>query len=131
MRALPGSGGDGFTLLGGEGVTGKEVLEGAQSGFNLQRLGCRRSPLRRRPGRSGCIGAVMCCSLCLPSAGLCESAFLQSEQDSGERQEDVRARGAWQGGGWREDLIKKGAACELGVVSCRGSAICSLQVLAH
>lgn len=27
MRALPGSGGDGFTLLRGEGVTGKEVLE--------------------------------------------------------------------------------------------------------
>lgn len=72
--------------------------------INLQRLGCRQSPVRRRPGSSGCIGAALCCSLCLPNAscaGLCESAFLQSEQDSGERQEDVRARGAWRGGGWR------------------------------
>lgn len=79
----------------------------------------RRLHRQQQPGRS---------SLCFPNAscaGLCESAFLQSKRDSGERREAVGARGAWQGGGWG-DLVKKGAACELGVVSCRGSAICSL-----
>lgn len=58
----------------------------------------------KAPGEVGCVRAVLCCSLCLPKAsraGLCESAFLQPEQDSGQRQEDVRAPGAWQGGGWR------------------------------
>lgn len=62
------------------------------SGGVAQRQRCLRR--QQQPGRF---------SLCLPNAsraGLCESAFLQSKRDSGERREAVGARGAWRGGGW-------------------------------
>lgn len=57
---------------------------------------------QQQPGRS---------SLCLPNAsrtGLCESAFLQSKPDSGERQEAVRGTGSLVGRRMEGDLVKKG-----------------------
>lgn len=84
---------------------GRELLAGV-----VQRQRCPRR--QQQPGRS---------CLCFPiasCAGLCESAFLQSENETagkGGRLSGRREPGGEEDGGG--DLVKKGAACEMRVVS--------------
>lgn len=73
---------------------------------------------------------------CLPAAaraGLRESAFLQPRRGTGEERQErsLSGHGVALWGGERGHLVKKGAAREPGVVSCRGFAICSLLASAH
>lgn len=80
MPALPGGGGDGFTLLRGGGVTGREALEEAQSGFICSDSAASRprcEGTRRGRERSGRVVLLPLPPERLLCAGLCESAFLQ------------------------------------------------------
>lgn len=67
----------------------------------------------------------------LPVLGSVNQHFCSPDEAPGRKGRSLSGHGVALRGGERGHLVKKGAAREPGVVSCRGFAICSLSASAH